>query len=331
MASIAKFCKILVPPKLRVSKLRHCSSLHKSRMFFDSEVQNLLTKLTGLNDDKVFKLRKLGKDPERPTYQFMTQEELDEAKAEIKMKALKKLEMPPVMEERPTSSKVLEKDELLVGFDTSKYIFTDISFGISDRSRIIVVREADGTLRTSNGDEQDRLNQTYFPREGRRHYVPAMFETDQLLNILEPAKYEYVLDRACLQFEPDHPVYIRTCSTVYEHINEHRHFDTLYSTRHYGPMVFNFCWNKQLDELLAHLIWNDRLNEAVDAIKVYSKIHPDCKMNSVDLKICSNEDLVRNFAKFESLKAGKVNMALERLLESKKITDTILTGHGLDN
>ena len=54
-------------------------------------------------------------------------------------------------------------------------------------------------------------------------------------------------------------------------------------------------------------------------------------MNSVDLKICSNEDLVRNFAKFESLKAGKVNMALERLLECKQITDTIATGQGVDN
>ena len=57
------------------------------------------------------------------------------------------------------------------------------------------MRETDGTLRTSNPDEQDRLNQTYFPREGRRYYVPAMFETEHLKSILEPAKYEYVLDR----------------------------------------------------------------------------------------------------------------------------------------
>lgn len=65
----------------------------------------------------------------------------------------------------------------------------------SDRSRIIVVREPDGTLRTSNWEEQDRLNQTYFPREGRRHYVPAMFQTENLKPILGPSKYEYILDR----------------------------------------------------------------------------------------------------------------------------------------
>ena len=28
--------------------------------------------------------------------------------------------------------------------------------------------------------------------------------------------------------------------------------------RHYGPMVFNLCWNKQQDELLVHLVVNDR-------------------------------------------------------------------------
>jgi len=323
MARIVKLCKLLVPPKIQVAKLRFSSSLSKEKLFFDSEVQSLLNRLTGLDYDKVFHRRKLGQTPERPIYQFMTEEELEEAKVIIAKKAEKKLVMPPVMEERSTASRVLEKDELLTGFDTSKYVFTDISFGISDRSRIIVVRETDGTLRTSNPDEQDRLNQTYFPREGRRYYVPAMFETEHLKSILEPAKYEYVLDRNCLQFEPDHPIYIRTCNTVYAHINEHRHFDALHSTRHYGPMLFNFCWNKQLDEILAHLVWNDRLGEAVDAIKLYKKVHPDCKTSHSS----SDEELVMNFAKL-NLKSGKVNMALEKLMESKKTTETILSGHG---
>jgi len=329
MARLVNMCKILSPKMPQVSKIRLSSSLSKEKLFFDAEVQNLLSRMTGLDFEKVFERRKLGKDPERPIYMFMTEEELEEARFVAKNKAENILKMPPVMDERSRASQVLEKDEQLIGFDTSNYVFTDISFGISDRSRIIVVREPDGTLRTSNWDEQDRLNQTYFPRDGRRHYIPAMFQTENLKPILEPSRYEYVLDRNCLQFEPDHPVYIQTCETVYEHINEHRHFDALHSTRHYGPMVFSFCWNKQLDELLAHLIWNDRLEEAVDAIKVYIKIHPECKTSSLDQSSTSGEDLVRSFAKHESLKAGKVNMALEKLLESKKATETILSGHGV--
>ena len=50
------------------------SSICKQSVFFDSEVQSLMKKLTGLNLDKVFRRRKLGKTPERPIYQFMTQE-----------------------------------------------------------------------------------------------------------------------------------------------------------------------------------------------------------------------------------------------------------------
>lgn len=55
----------------------------------------------------------------------------------------------------------------------------------------------------------------------------------------------------------------------------------------------------------------------------------ECKTSSLDLSSISSEELVRSFAKHESLKAGKVNMALEKLLESKKATETILSGHGV--
>ena len=50
---------------------------------------------------------------------------------------------------------------------------------------------------------------------------------------------------------------------------------------------------------------------------------PDCKTSYSS----SDEELVRNFAKM-NLKSGKVNMALEKLMESKKTTETILSGHG---
>lgn len=64
------------------------------------------------------------------------------------------------------------------------------------RSRIIVVREPDGSLRTSSWEEKDRVNQIYFPREGRRHYTPQMFDPEQLEIILGPEKYEHILDRS---------------------------------------------------------------------------------------------------------------------------------------
>jgi len=319
MSSILKLTRFIKNPNFKLVRF-NSTVVKKESIFFDSEVQTLLRQLTGLDYDRVFRTKKMGTSPHRPIYQFMTEEELQEAHKEARMKAEQKLQMPPVMDERSSSTRVLEEDPELAGLDTCNYVFTDITDGVSARSRIIVVREPDGTLRTCNWDEQDRLNQIYFPIEGRKHYVPQMFEDEHLQSLLKPDKYEYILERNCLQFEPDHPHYIRTCDKVFSHISEHKHFDSLYSTRHYGPMVFNLCWNKNLDELLAHLIWSDRLQEAETAIKVYLIIHPECKLSTMEVTNLSSEELVRSFAKYESLKPGKINMALDKLLEVKQAT-----------
>ena len=190
---------------IKISRLLTCNSSHqairfnstvaKETIFFKSEVQSLLRQMTGMDNEKIFRLRREGNDPVKPIYQFMTEAELAEAREEARLKAETKLKMTPVMEERSSTTRTLEEDPDMAGFDTSKYVFTDITFGVPDRSRIIVVREQNGTLRTSNWEEQDRLNQIYFPTEGRRHYTPAMFEPDNLQQILGPEKYEYILDR----------------------------------------------------------------------------------------------------------------------------------------
>ena len=110
------------------------TAVTKEDIFFNPEVQSSLQKLAGMEFDKVFRLRKLGNDPVRPIYQFMTEEELEEAREEAKRKAERKLQMTPVMEERSSKTQTLEEDTQLVGFDTCKYVFTDITFGVPARS-----------------------------------------------------------------------------------------------------------------------------------------------------------------------------------------------------
>lgn len=97
--------------------------------------------------------------------------------------------MPPVMDPRTEVARTLDRDPALVGFDACRYVFTDITYGGHDRDRLIVVREPDGTLREAEWDERDRLNQVYFPRDGRKIDVPAMFQPDKLQDILGPEKY----------------------------------------------------------------------------------------------------------------------------------------------
>ena len=98
--------------------------------------------------------------------------------------------------------------------------------------------------------------------------------------------------------------------------------------RHYGPMAFSLCWNKNVDDFISHLLWTDRLEEAVAAVRLYLRIHAECKMSQTDVQTSTDVEIIRNFAKLESLKAGKVNAALDKLLENKEAENTILTGHG---
>lgn len=48
------------------------------------------------------------------------------------------------------------------------------------QSRIIVVREPNGTLRKANADERHNVNQIYFPQSGRELKHPVMFEDEHL-------------------------------------------------------------------------------------------------------------------------------------------------------
>lgn len=52
---------------------------------------------------------------------------------EIKEKANEKVQMPPIVPLRTDLGQVLEVDEDIIGFDNSKFVFTDITFGISDK------------------------------------------------------------------------------------------------------------------------------------------------------------------------------------------------------
>ena len=129
---------------------------------------------------------------------------------------------------------------------------------------MIVVRDLDGTLRHANLEERKKMNKVYFPKKGQEFYTPKMFADPDILNSVlnraspEDNTYEFVLDRACVQFEPDDQEYINVVEATYNHIDQKRHYDFLRSTRHYGPMVFYLTRSRKLDNLLLFYIENER-------------------------------------------------------------------------
>nr|CAG4652064.1 EOG090X0AW0 [Triops cancriformis] len=284
-------------------------------IFFDTRVQSLLKQLTGCKYDKVFEPKKLGDKLENPTYKFMTQEELDKALEEAKRKAEDKLQMPPLLEERKPINEVLSSDPEIQGLDNCSYVFTDITYGVSDRKRVIVVRDPDGTLRKASWEERAKMNQIYFPQRGRQITPSKMFQ-EEYLNVqfecLKRHDYLFVLDRACIQFEPDDPEYIRVTRTTYDHIDQHRQYDTLHSTRHYGPMVLHLVLSKKQDNLLVELMKNMRSEDAFNLVKLYHTTFPESPSSQE-----KGDDLakLKAYITEDSLKRGDLELLYEAYLE----------------
>lgn len=131
---------------------------------------------------------------------------------------------------------------------------------------MIVVRQIDGTLENADNNTRKRINQIYFPLEGRKIRIPRMFDAENLKKCLENHEYEFVLDRMCIQFEPYEQEFHDVSSQVYQHINDTKQFDILRSTRHFGQMSFFLAWHKMIDDLVIDMVNRDYMKNAVEII-----------------------------------------------------------------
>lgn len=203
----------------------------------------------------------------------MTTEQIQEEVEAALQRAEVKLQMPPVMKIKEEHIEVLSEDPALQNFDDSDYVFTDITYGVPDADRNIVIRSVDGTLSTASLEVRKRLNQFYFPLNGRQVRVPKLFDADNLRELLARDAFEFVLDAMCIQFEPYERQFHEISGTVYEYIDEHKRFDALRSTRHFGPMAYFLAWHNRTDNLLLDLIQNDYLDNCVDLVELSCRLH----------------------------------------------------------
>ena len=77
------------------------------------------------------------------------------------------------------------------------------------QDRQVVVREPSGVLREGTWEERDRMMHVYFPSLGRKMWLPHMLTEEGLIPVLEEGWYGDILERVCLQFEPNSSDYIR--------------------------------------------------------------------------------------------------------------------------
>ncbi|XP_043278813.1 28S ribosomal protein S22, mitochondrial [Venturia canescens] len=322
----------IVTKSVKYSSNTHDSEKDPAPFFFNEDVQNLLKTLIRPNNEKLFRKRKDGKPIEDAVYKFMTDEELKKHINEADERGLRRLQMPPVVKRRTDIQRVLSKDPALQGHDTAKYVFTDITYPANDYQRLIAIREIDGTLRTATWDERHRINQIYYPIKGRQIRHPKMFQEEYLKDVLDRREYEFILDRACLQYEPNDPEYHRITETVYAKVNEEADFDRLRSTRHFGPLVFHLVWTKNINHLLLENIKTERLEDAVLLIKLYNTVHPDALSATLDYN-GDNLKFLEDYISLEPSKNGRLVLSLQALKEvlnaRQIIEEGVKKAHGL--
>lgn len=274
-------------------------------LFFNREIQNLLRSLTRVDINKVFKRRKLGEKLQDPVYKFMTDEELQHSIKEAHETANELLQIPPAVPAQEPFTKILSKDPALQGLESSKFVFADITFGMKDSKRLITVRDVDGTLKEADSETRRRITEIYFPKQGRNIKPPRVFSDPFFENVLNRQEYVFLLDLACLQFEPYDSEYQKIVSIVYQHINDNNGFEQLRSTRHFGSLCFFLTWNKNIDNLLIELIETSYIDEATHLLNVYAKIHNVTFTKDDNLK--NIEEYIEKF----SNKKGVLQLALQ--------------------
>ncbi|XP_077508962.1 mitochondrial ribosomal protein S22 [Amblyomma americanum] len=289
-------------------------------LFISQKVQNLLQRLTGFDLEKVF--APIPGPLNTPRYKFLTDEQLDQELQDSQRRARRKLQMPPVLRERKPCEKVLAKDPEIQGFGNSTHVFTDISYGYKDRERLIVVREPEGLLRTATWEERERMLQTYFTNKEKSFYMPKMFEPQHLQDVLDKQWYRFVLDRACIQFEPDDANYIRVTHATYDHIDANRGFHELRSTRHFGPMAFYLAVMGKIDNLLIDMLQREMIEDTGHLLRLFYHIHPPSDSAQVD-ENTDNIELVKFYMRSDSKKRSHLELALQTCLEIRSSREEV--------
>lgn len=311
----------LINYRLKSTTKSEQSEKDLEELFVKPEVQAILRNITGFNLDKIFRSRPT-EETQAPKYKLLTEKQLKQYEKDAFARGVEKLQMPPVKKAwsgRDVHSQILSSDPDIADFDTSgiRYVFTDISYSLPKRNRVVVVREPDGTLRLADNEERDRVLQVYFPSPGKTYHTPKMFDEDLLERVLGEHRYEYVLDRACVQFEPDDPKYIRVAQRTYEHIANEKRFDNLRSTRHFGPMAFYFAFHQRIDALLVDMLHRDLMNDAEELVRLYHILHPECESSlSAQQQKLSGIPLIQSFAKQDATNGGIIEMALQSYEET---------------
>lgn len=251
------------------------SPLQAENIFLKPQVQQALKQIIGYEKDIVFADQPVDR-LYSARYVFMTNEELAISMERVGKRAAKILEVPPykapIVETAPeilAENPEIADPEIL----PAPIVFTDISPGLADTNRLIVVREVNGVLRRANRNERYRMNQLYWPDAHRFYEKAKMFQPEHLKRLLEQKEYKFILDRSVTQFELSDPEYHEVVNAVFTKMDEECDYSQLWGTRYFGSLAFHLVVKGTIDNILEYLINKGSLDRAIALVDLYYIVH----------------------------------------------------------
>lgn len=162
--------------------------------------------------------------------------------------------------------------------------------------------------------------------EGRLIAKPKIFDPIQLEEVLKQKRYQLILEKACVQFEPDDPEFIRVTYRTYEFINENNEFEVLRSTRFFGPMSFYLTWYNKLENLLSYFLDTNSTQDCLRLVKLHKILHANVEEKSLNYDSLTYDEQIEIIKQFirENLKdSAKAELAIMNLIERNKEQQTV--------
>eukprot|EP00039_Didymoeca_costata_P001120 m.49905 g.49905 ORF g.49905 m.49905 type:complete len:373 (+) comp10638_c0_seq1:221-1339(+) len=215
----------------------------------------------------------------------------------------------------PEKSRVLDVDPRC-GNRRYDFVFTDVSKSKNDDTRLIFMREKDGTLRTADQDERDRINWKYFGKKGHVKWIQSVFsDMDELKIALGQFAHPYLLDELCKVRSEKDATYIKVHIEVYRDVEKRKCYSVLQDTPHFRGFVQWLVNNDKVEGFLQTLLEADRGNDVGEFLSVYVNERPSSdlakklsvaleKTTKKKLKNATDSDLLEVFQNQNS-KKGK--------------------------
>ncbi|CAG2121050.1 unnamed protein product, partial [Medioppia subpectinata] len=123
-------------------------------------------------------------------------------------------------------------------------------------------------------------------------------------NVLDRHEYEFVLNRACLQLEPNDPKYIEICQTTYEHI-------------------------------VANSQFGESVSDASALVQLFYVIHSQDSqlLDEIHSEVVSDLPLIKKYISEESKEKSILELSLQKYEEIQRekasLNEDINRAHGL--